>query len=98
MVGAGVGLPYKEGDYFGNILMPNDTFLVLVKIKPIKGTIMILGLVTYCTIGYNLIVQLGFSNSGQVLNFCMWNYVQDGEAKSRIGGKSGFKYRPKFRS
>jgi hypothetical protein len=96
LVGAGVGLPYKEGDYFGNILMPNDTFLILVKIQPIKGTI--LGLVTYCTIGYNLIVQLGFSNSGQVLNFCMWNYVQDGEAKSRIGGKSGFKYRPKFRS
>ena len=72
LVGAGVGLPYKEGDYFGNILMPNDTFLIIVKIKPIKGTI--LGLVTYCTIGYNLIVQLGFSNSGQVLNFCMWNF------------------------
>jgi hypothetical protein len=40
----GVGLPYKEGDYFGNILIPNDTFLILVKIQPIKGTI--LGLVT----------------------------------------------------
>ena len=33
-----------------------------------------------------------------VLNFCMWNYVRDGEAKSRIGCKSGFKYQPKFRS
>jgi len=39
LVGAGVGLPYKEGDYFGNILMPNDTFLILVKIQPIKGTV-----------------------------------------------------------
>ena len=30
---------YNEGDYFCNILMSNDTFLILVKIQPIKGTV-----------------------------------------------------------
>jgi hypothetical protein len=29
----------------------------------------------YCTIVQNLIPRLGFSNSRQVLNFCMWNFV-----------------------
>ena len=30
---------YNEGDYFCNILMSNDTFLILVKTQPIKGTV-----------------------------------------------------------
>ena len=30
---------YNEGDEFCNILMPNDTFLILVKNQPIKGTV-----------------------------------------------------------
>ncbi len=34
-----VFLKYNEGDYFCNILMPNDTFLILVKIQPIKDTV-----------------------------------------------------------
>ena len=34
-----VFLKYDEGDNFCNILMPNDTFLILVKIQPIKGTV-----------------------------------------------------------
>jgi hypothetical protein len=34
-----VFLKYNEGDNFCNILMPNDTFLILVKIQPIKGTV-----------------------------------------------------------
>ena len=32
-------LKYNEGDNFCNILMPNDTFLILVKIQPIKDTV-----------------------------------------------------------
>ena len=35
-----VFLTYKEGDSFCNIFMPNDTFLVLVKIQPIKGILL----------------------------------------------------------
>ena len=35
-----VFLKYKEGDSFCNIYMPNDTFLVLVKIQPIKGILL----------------------------------------------------------
>jgi hypothetical protein len=31
---------YKEGDSFCNIFMPNDTFLVLVKIQPINGILL----------------------------------------------------------
>jgi hypothetical protein len=34
-----VFLKYNEGNYFFNILLPNDTFLILVKIQPIKGTV-----------------------------------------------------------
>jgi hypothetical protein len=34
-----VFLKYNEGDDFCNILMPNDTFLILVKIQPIKSTV-----------------------------------------------------------
>ena len=34
-----VFLKYNEGDDFCNILMPNDTFLIIVKIQPIKGTV-----------------------------------------------------------
>ena len=34
-----VFLEYNEGDNFCNILMPNDTFLILVKIQPNKGTV-----------------------------------------------------------
>ena len=34
-----VFLKYNEGDNFCNILMPNDTFLILVKIQPIKDTV-----------------------------------------------------------
>jgi hypothetical protein len=34
-----VFLKYNEGDAFCNILMPNDIFLILVKIQPIKGTV-----------------------------------------------------------
>jgi hypothetical protein len=34
-----VFLKYNEGDDFCNILMPNDTFLILVKIQPIKGPV-----------------------------------------------------------
>jgi hypothetical protein len=30
---------YNEGDNFCNISMPNDTFLILEKIQPIKGTV-----------------------------------------------------------
>jgi hypothetical protein len=33
-----VFLKYNEGDNFCNILMPNATFLILVKIQPIKST------------------------------------------------------------
>ena len=40
----------------------------------------------------NLIVRLRFSNTRQVLHFCMWNFIQENkanwacrEAKSRIG-------------
>ena len=32
-------LKYNEGDKFCNISMPNDTFLILVKIQPIKDTV-----------------------------------------------------------
>ena len=35
-----VFLKYKEGDSFCNIVLPNDTFLVLVKIQPIKGILL----------------------------------------------------------
>ena len=34
-----VFLKYNEGDYFCNIFMPNDTFLILVKIQQIKSTV-----------------------------------------------------------
>ena len=34
-----VFLKYDEEDDFCNILMPNDTFLILVKIQPVKGTV-----------------------------------------------------------
>jgi hypothetical protein len=30
---------YNEGDEFCNILIPNDIFLILVKIQPLKGTV-----------------------------------------------------------
>ena len=34
-----VFLKYNEKDYFYNICMTNDTYLVLVKVQPIKGTV-----------------------------------------------------------
>jgi hypothetical protein len=34
-----VFLKYNEGDDLCNICMQNDTFLILVKIQPIKGTV-----------------------------------------------------------
>jgi hypothetical protein len=34
-----VFLKYNEKDDFCNICMPNDTFLILVKTQPIKGTV-----------------------------------------------------------
>ena len=34
-----VFLKYNKGANFCNILMPNDTFLIIVKIQPIKGTV-----------------------------------------------------------
>ena len=43
-----VFLKYNERNDFCNILMPNDTFLILVKIQPIKGTVRLDRIRVFC--------------------------------------------------
>ena len=58
-----VFLKYNEGDNFCNILIPNDTFLILVKIQLIKGTVHL----EYVELEF--LLKINVSDSNQLIMF-----------------------------